>query len=158
MWASLLTRIRKDHPKFRTLGFKYLRKTAAQFVQSVGGDLVAGVFLFHGAKVRADDLLDKYTNRDWAAVYRGNAAVRQMLQPVFDQCPEPFQSGKRKGGGNISLGKIERIQQLHRDGVHPDEIAQIVKVSRATVYRRIQGTADASRDAAPTENTAASAD
>lgn len=136
-WNALIERIQKDDKGFRYLSFKYFRKTAAQMVQTVAGEIVAKVFLFHGKRVRGGELLDRYTNRDWESVYRANHAVRAMLQPMFDGSPDAFRRGKLKGGGNISLGTVERIRHLYSEKVKPSEIARIVGVSRATVYRHI---------------------
>lgn len=137
-WNALIGRIKQDHQEFRYLSFKFLRKTAGQMVQDVAGDIVASVFLFHGTRMKADGLLDEYTNRDWNSVYRANSAVRKMLESMFAVCPEPFGRNKLKGGGNISLGTIERIRQLRDENVAPADIGSIVGVSRATVYRHLQ--------------------
>jgi len=137
-WTALVGRIKQDHQEFRYLSFKFFRKTAGQMVQDVAGDIVASVFLFHGTRMKADGLLDEYTNRDWNSVYRANMAVRKMLESMFAGSPEPFARNKRKGGGNISLGTIERIRQLRDENVAPADIGSIVGVSRATVYRHLQ--------------------
>ena len=137
MWNRLIRRIHQDDPAFKRLSFKFLRKTSGQFVQDFSDGETAGVFMCRGQRVKTDDQIDRYTNRDFGKVFKANAAVRKFLQPMFDAAPNPFSGDKLQGGGNISLGTIERIKRLHMDGMKPVEIAKTVGVSRATVYRHI---------------------
>lgn len=44
-------------------------------------------------------------------------------------------AGKYKGRPSISSAKVERIRELHREGMRPGLIAEEVKVSPASVYR-----------------------
>lgn len=138
VWRSLYDRVRKDYPNFKFLPFKFLRKTAGQMVQDLSDGETSGVFQCRGKRVETDELSDRYTRRDFRKVFEANARVRQHLQPMFDAGPaEPFSGDKKQGGNNISLGTIDRIKDLDRQGMKPDEIIRTVGVSRATVYRHI---------------------
>jgi hypothetical protein len=59
---SITERVRKDQTDFRGLSYNKLRKTAANLVREQADGEVAAVFLCHGTPVRADALLDVYTN------------------------------------------------------------------------------------------------
>lgn len=140
-WAKLMARIRRDHPAFRGLPFKFLRKTAGQLVRERSDGEISGVFLCHGRAVRTDDLADVYTNRPFNKVGAALEQVRRDLQVVFDAVPDPFIAPRKRGGSNISRGQIDHIKGLHEQGVRPDEIAGVVGVSRVTVYRHIKNDA-----------------
>src|SRR5262245_16683554 len=68
-WFQLTERIRKEQAAFRRLSFNKLRKTAGNLVRALAGGEVAGVFLCHGTPVKADELLDLYSNRPFAKVF-----------------------------------------------------------------------------------------
>jgi predicted DNA-binding protein (UPF0251 family) len=138
LWnGDLIRRIKKDVTGFRILSFNKLRKTAGNMIRDLSDGEVAGVFLCHGEPVRTDSLIDIYTNRPFAKVFKAIRLARERLQPVFEfraQWPE-----KRKQGGlNISLAKVEQIQRLHKEGLKDVEIARHVGVHRMTVYRHIK--------------------
>jgi hypothetical protein len=94
------------------------------------------VFLSHGNPVKADSLLDVYTNRPFAKVFAALDQVGNDLRPLWKEVTEPFPPGPAKAGGpNISLGTIRRIRELAAQGRGVSEIAGLVGVSRGTVSR-----------------------
>jgi len=95
------------------------------------------VFLCHGEPVRTDSLIDIYTNRPFAKVFKAIRLARERLQPVFEFRPE-WPEERKKGGANISLAKIEQIHRLHEAGAGAGQIAEKVGVHRMTVYRHIK--------------------
>ena len=138
LWTSDLThRIRKDKDGFRALSFNKIRKTAGNMIRNLSDGEVAGVFLCHGEPVRTDDLIDIYTNRPFAKVFKAIRLARERLQPVFEFHAD-WPQERKKGGLNISLAKVEQIQRLHTAGVRVEEIAKQVGVHKMTVYRHIK--------------------
>ena len=105
-WFHLSERIRKDVPSFRRLSFNKLRKTAANLVRSLAGGEVAAVFLCHGTPVKADELLEMYTNRPFAKVFDAIDRMADRLRPLWSAVSAPFPEPRVDGGANISLGTI----------------------------------------------------
>jgi len=135
-WLNLAERVRKDQPAFRKLSFNKLRKTAGNLIRDEAGGEVAGVFLSHGNPVRADAQLDRYTNRPFARVFGAIERIGERLRPQWAKVPDPFPDVPiKKGGPNISLGTIRRIQELRGQGRKIAEIVKEVGLSRATVSR-----------------------
>ncbi len=134
-WGRLLKRVAKDHPTFRQLSFKHLRKTAGQFVRNMSDGETAGVFLSHGTPVKTDDLLDAYTNRDFSKVDTALERVHALLEPMFAAAPHAFSQTQNPAGANIGRAVIDAIIRLHGEGKGVTEIAAMLKVSRQTVYR-----------------------
>lgn len=134
-WLALTDRIQKDIPGFRKLSFKILRKTAGNLIRKAADGEVAGVFLNHGQPVKSDELLDLYTNRDFAKVFDAIDVVGQKLRPLWTGVSEPFPEVRKKGGTNISMNKIRRIQEMKRQGFKTGVIMEKLKVSRPTVCR-----------------------
>jgi integrase len=83
IWARLFARVEKQHSTLDRLSFKYLRKTAGQFIRNVSDGETAGIFLCHGNPVPSDDLLGVYTNRDFTRVRAALDRVHGLLRPVF---------------------------------------------------------------------------
>lgn len=137
IWNRLLDRVTTDHPDFRRLSFKHLRKTGAQLVRNMADGETAAAYLAHGQPVKGDDLSGVYSNPVFARLDTSLVKVRQVLERVFNQAPDGFDQPRAKGSPNIKRSQIEQIADLHRAGVHPDAIAIKVGVSRATAYRRI---------------------
>jgi predicted DNA-binding protein (UPF0251 family) len=106
-------------------------------IRSLSDGEVAGVFICHGEPVRTDDIIDIYTNRPFAKVFKAIRLARERLQPVFEFHAE-WPEERKKGGLNISLAKVEQIQRLHAAGVRVEEIAKQVGVHKMTVYRHIK--------------------
>jgi hypothetical protein len=135
-WWDLLRRVRKDRPSFRCLSFGKIRKTAGNLIRSAAGGEVAAIFLCHGTPVRSDDLLDSYTNRPFAKVFSAIEKIGEQLRSIWTAVPDPFPEKAKKGGANISLAKIRRIQSMKKQGYKDDYIAEHLGVSRETVRRR----------------------
>ena len=98
-----------------------------------------GVFLAHGQPVKTDDLAEQYSNRPSGKVFEHLDVMRKRLQPLWEEVPDPVPLDKaktRNGGSNISVGKIDAIKKLTAEGKTPDEIAEALNISVATVYRR----------------------
>ncbi len=134
-WFCLVGRIRKDYPEFRRLSLGKLRKTAGNLVRQAADGEVAAIFLAHGTPVKADELLDVYTNRPYGKVFRALDHVRERLLPLWQAVPTPFPDEPPRGGPNISLGTIRRIQAMKRQGYRTGHIAQALNVSPQTVRR-----------------------
>lgn len=134
-WNRLLKRIRADHPNFRRLSFKYLRKTAYQLVlEAIKSHEVAGAFEAR-SRLSSDLHEGAYGRRLFAKVFEANALVRERLQPAFLAAPDAFRKPRSKGSPNVSPGKIAEIQRLGQEDLSVPNIAEQVGVSRQTVYR-----------------------
>ena len=138
-YRGLMDRIQKDMPTFPRLSPKCLRKTAGNLMRDIAGGEIMGVFLAHGQPVKTDDLAEQYSNRPFGKVFENLDVMRKRLQPLWDAVPDPFPLDKaktRNGGSNISIGKIDAIKDLTAEGKTPEEIAEALDISVATVYRR----------------------
>lgn len=138
-YRGLMDRIRKDMPEFSRLSPKSLRKTAGNIMRDIAGGENMGVFLAHGKPVKTDDLAEQYSNRPFGKVFEHLEVMHKRLQPMWEAVPEPFplsQAKTRNGGPNISVGTIEAIKELTAQGKKPEEIAEALNVSVATIYRR----------------------
>lgn len=134
-WIRLITRVRKDHPKFRKLSFNKLRKTGGNWMRQNHGEVLADLYLSHGQPAQGDGVIAAYTNERWRDLH---AAVRQMhqwLDPVFTNVTDPFPAKEKLGGANISRGKIDQIIALASAGNKPNVIAERLNISRETVRR-----------------------
>ena len=53
--------------------------------------VLASVALAHGIPHKGDKLLYKhYSNRPWAHLFEAQKEYRQLLQPMFDEVPDPL--------------------------------------------------------------------
>lgn len=107
-WNQLLNRVKTDHPSFRRLSFKFLRKTASQLIKDCSSSEISSVFLSHGHPVPKDKLMDKYTNRPFdTKVTNAIRQVRKELQPMFDVAPTAFtQQSARRTGLRLSVKQV----------------------------------------------------
>jgi hypothetical protein len=131
-WKDLLEQVRKDYPDFRRLSFNKLRKSSSSRIRRYEGAEAAGLFLAHG-ETSTDDMIDRYTNRPFEAVFRGIDKVSIDLGPIFARVAEPFPADMRKRHPHYSLGTIKRIQALAEEGKGRGTIAKEVGVSEGTV-------------------------
>lgn len=134
LWNRLLDRVQADHPSFRRLPFKHLRKTAGQLVKRRSDGEVAGVFLCHGTPVATDELSDAYTNRPFDKVAEALTLVRDDLHPVLDAVTDAF-TDRPASSPNVSRATIERIRELQVSDVSVAEIARSTGVTIQTVRR-----------------------
>ena len=95
-WNRLLDRVQRHDSSFRRLSFKYLRKTAGQFVRESSNGEIAGVFLCHGKPVPSDDLADAYTNRPFDKVSEALRDVRKQLDAIFDGMDDAFTKPRKR--------------------------------------------------------------
>ena len=139
-YLGLLDRVCKDYPEFRRLSPKCLRKTSGNMVRDIANGEIMAVFHCRGQAVKTDHLADVYSNRPFGKVFQATEAMRVRLHTMLAAVPgDPFPRAVKKGGPNISLGTIERIQSLHAAGKRVCEIIKEVGVSSNTVYRHIKG-------------------
>jgi hypothetical protein len=131
-WKDLLDAVRKDHPEFRRLSFNKLRKTSINGIRKYEGAEVAKVFAAHG-ETSTDDMIDRYSNRDFEAVFRGIDKVGIDLAPIFARVPDPFPADAKKRHPHYSLGTIKRIEALAAEGKGRATIAKEVGVSEGMV-------------------------
>jgi hypothetical protein len=135
-WISLTARILKDYPDFPKHPFGTLRDTGANLVRQFSTGEIGAVFICHGKPVRKDDLLDLYTNRPFGSLFRALRQIEEVLKPVFDAAPaDPWTQPQQQ---YTTLGKRERILELHKAGQTTTQIAEKVGVGRMTVIRLIQ--------------------
>lgn len=137
LWSGLTDTIQNDdeHKDFRRLSFGKLRKTAGNLIRLEADGEVAGVFLCHGTPVKADKLLDEYTNRPFARMFETIDIVGQRLSPIWASADTPFPETRKKGGANIPASKIRKIQRMRKAGYKVARIAEEVGVDKNTVYR-----------------------
>jgi hypothetical protein len=129
-WSTLLRRIRVDYPEFRKLSFNKLRKTAGNLIRQFSDGEIAGIFLCHGQAVRTDDLADVYTNRPWQKVFEAQDRVWEYLKDIF--------IGECYAETKISIGTINKIKALHRQGLSASQIAEQCGVTESTVRKRLK--------------------
>lgn len=97
---------------------------------------VAATFLCHGQAVKVDDLADVYTDRPIGKVFEALRQVQKYLEPMFATASEnPFLEERKKGGLNISLGLVRKMQTLRVRAFKVDVIARECGVNRTTVLR-----------------------
>ena len=137
IWASLTKRIQQDDSEFEKRSFNKLRKTSSNSIRRKCGDDIAELFLSHGSPLSNHQHLGNYTNPRLAVLHEGIEWYRESLQSVFSKVTEPFPEREKKGGANISLGRIQMIHELHDKGMPIDLIAKKVNVSKETVRRRL---------------------
>ncbi len=56
--------------------------------------------------MKSDELLDIYTNRDFAKVFKAIDDVGEKLRPLWAGVADPFPEVRKKGGPNISREKF----------------------------------------------------
>lgn len=138
LWENgLCQRIRADNKTFRKLSFGKLRKTATNLVRQIGGGEAASLFVCHGTPISSDELLEAYANRPFAKLFASIKAMRTQLQAVFEFQVE-WPEARKKGGANLSVGEIERIDDLLADNIPVSKIAKEIGVAPTTIYRRIK--------------------
>lgn len=136
-WKRLTARIQKDESEFCLLSFNKLRKTATNAIRMKHGKEIADLFSSHGEPV-GEDVIAAYTNPRFGELHRAITEYGANLQPIFGSVADPFPDQEKKGGANISPGKIRRITELHEAGEKVSAIAKKVNVSNETVRRWIK--------------------
>ena len=135
-FARLLDRVEDDGNKITRLPFKMLRKTGGELVKRFSDAEVMGVFHSRGrVEATKDEHADRYANRAFGKVFRALQQVEKYLQPMFEAAgADPFTKPPEAYTGRKI---IDRILQLHREGVAPSAIATEVGLSQSCVQRHI---------------------
>jgi hypothetical protein len=134
-WAKLLRRVRKDHPEFPALGFKYLRKTSATLVRRIAGGEAASMFLSHG-RATSDDLLDLYAAKPFGRAFKACRRLRKALEPMFATHKEfPAKREIAGGGPELSPAIQRRIKEMRSQGFKVQKIMEELNVGQGSVYR-----------------------
>ena len=139
-WQRLTDRVRKDHAKFKDIGFKFLRKTMTDWVRDEFGGEIANIFSFHGAVLpESDNILEVYSNKPFWRVHQACGWLRQKLAPVFAKVPEPFPDQPEFARPAISIGTIKEIKELAGQGLGPNAVSNITGLPETTVRRYCLG-------------------
>ena len=130
-WHRLLARIREDAPDFPRVGFNTLRDTSVNEIRKRSGQEIASVHATHKHH-SSDKNLRRYSNAPWQKVFEAQAKLEETFAPLFVAVPDPTIIPKQ---AYVSLGKRDRMFELHEQGVSVKEIAKRVGVHPMTVYR-----------------------
>ena len=138
IWSRLLNRIQKDDAEFRRLPFNSLRDTSGDFVRQLAGGETASLHLAHKHQTD-DENLGRYTNPPRGRHDEALLLLEEKLASIFADVADPFPAEMKKIQSegqvpNISLGKIRRIRKLFSQGYKRAKIAEVVGVSKQTVY------------------------
>lgn len=133
-WSRLRSRVTKAEGKdaIPKLPFGTLRD---QFSNWLGSDqnraVIASVALAHGIPHKGDKLLFKhYSNRPWSHLFEAQKDYRQLLQPMFDEVPDPLA---------IHDPLTSQIMELWNSGNHDIRtIAKVCDVHSTTVRRKLR--------------------
>jgi hypothetical protein len=138
-WEDVRSRIRADHPEWRGLPFKHLRKTGYDWIRGKHGVELARMWASQGELDGGDRIAGYYSNKPWRRLHPVVGELGEWLRPVFESVPDPFpETGLAKGGPNISFALIEKIWALAGESVRPGKIAAQLEISRETVRRWLQ--------------------
>ena len=95
-WSRLLSRVAKHEGKdaLPKLPFGTLRDQLSNWLGSDENQAVlASTALAHGIPHSKDKLLFKhYSNRPWARLFEAQQKYREVLQPMFDEVPDPTEA------------------------------------------------------------------
>lgn len=144
-WNRLLDRVQKDIPDFRRLPFNSLRDTSGDFVRRIAGGEIASLHLAHKHQTN-DENLRRYTNPMTRRHTKALLKLESKLSNVFSDVADPFPVEMKKVQSegqvpNISVGTLRQIRKLYAQGYKRAKIAELVGVSRQTVYRHCKGLA-----------------
>jgi hypothetical protein len=124
-WSRLHARVAKAEGKDAVprLPFGTLRDQMSNWLGSDQNRAVlASVALAHGIPHKGDKLLYKhYSNRPWAHLFEAQKEYRQLLQPMFDEAPDPLsvhdpltsQIADLWNSGNQDLRAIAKACDVH---------------------------------------------
>jgi hypothetical protein len=124
-WSRLHARVAKAEGKDAVprLPFGTLRDQMSNWLGSDQNRAVlASVALAHGIPHKGDKLLYKhYSNRPWAHLFEAQKEYRQLLQPMFDEAPDPLsvhdpltsQIADLWNSGNQDLRAIAKACRVH---------------------------------------------
>jgi hypothetical protein len=124
-WNRLRSRVAKAEGKdaIPRLPFGTLRDQMSNWLGSdQNRAVIASVALAHGIPHKGDKLLYKhYSNRPWAHLFEAQKEYRQLLQPMFDEVPDPLaihdpllsQIADLWNSGNQNLRAIAKACDVH---------------------------------------------
>jgi hypothetical protein len=134
-FTRLLNRIKKDHRDFRRLSFNKLRKTAGNIIRHLASGEVMRIFHSRGRPVLNDEHSERYSNRTFKRVFRAQMRARKYLAPMFASVTDPFPEDQRVRHPALSVGTINKIKTMRRQGFKVAAIAKELNVSQQTVRR-----------------------
>lgn len=113
LWVSLIRRnLKKDHPDFRFLPFKQLRKTGGDLIRWIADGEIEGVYLCHGSPVRSDSLADVYANKPFQKVFDALDKLHDKLTPMWAAVPDAFPA--HVGGHHVGEVPVPRLRPKAR--------------------------------------------
>lgn len=139
-WNTLLRRVKKDQPVFRSLSFKHLRKTNAQLhhdhAQATSETIAVMQARANFSSV--DDFADAYYRRSFEKVYKANDRVHEYLEPMFGAAEETSanDAAEQKDQKHASLST--RIREEYDRCGNISEVARKLGISRPTVYQHLE--------------------
>ncbi len=126
-WQHLYRTVRAEQGEVRYLPFKYLEKTAADWIRAKYGGEAANLFTSHGKPVKSDHLLEVYSSKPFARLFEALDALAGYLLPMFESVPEPWKKQ------SVPLEKLEQIRSLRKQGETYQRIAEAVGLHWVTV-------------------------
>jgi hypothetical protein len=137
-WDRLTRRVRKDRPDFPARSFGKVKKTADSWIREQFGGEVASLFVAHG-EVVPDKLLDAYSNKPFLRLHEALGRLREHLAPMFARVPDPFCHGKGEKHPSVSLGTVDAIREMFRQGHSTYKIGEALQVGETTARRYTTG-------------------
>lgn len=134
-FTRLLNRIAKDHHDFRRLSFNKLRKTAGNMIRHLSSGETMRIFHSRGRPVLNDEHSERYSNRNFKKVLRAQLRSRRYLSPMLAAVADPFPEDQLVRHPALSLGTINRLKTMHRQGFKVSAIAKELNISQETVRR-----------------------
>jgi hypothetical protein len=132
-WGDLIKRVRKDHPDFPALPFNSVRDTSINMVRQMAGEELAKLQATHGHQ-SLDRNLRRYSNPRIRKLWKVLRRLEVKLASVFEASAEPWKQPRRQ---YTTHKTVERIRELHSQGMSPNKIAKQLGVSHMTVRRRL---------------------
>ncbi len=125
-WTHLYKAVPEGTAKY--LSFKYLEKTATDWIRNEFGGEVGSLFACHGKPVKTDAQLEAYSNKPFLKLFTALDQLREYLRPMFAAVADPWATRPR-----TSPDKLERIRALREEGKTLVEIAAEVGLHWVTV-------------------------
>jgi hypothetical protein len=144
-WFHLTKQIKKKQIGFRSLSFNKLRKTAGNLVRQVADGEIAAVFLCHGTPVKADELLEMYTNRPFAKVFAAIDRVGEKLRALWSEVSDPFPDQLKKDPTEQDDVAARQVQAMKQQGFKTGHIAEKLGLPPARVRKYAKAVLDSSK-------------
>jgi hypothetical protein len=95
-WRNLYKTVAANHGSpVQYLAFKFLEKTATQWLRDKYGGEVANLFCAHGKPVKSDGLLEVYSNKPFGRLFKALDELGEYLRPVFEEVPDSWRKVRR---------------------------------------------------------------